>query len=171
MNPKERQSLIEKIAFKFQEGGIKELETFGNFQKYSPLFHFQISEPFDLKQNFIYITELFGNERITETIPATFEGARIQYQGNYDWLNQIVLQGITISNIVPYPINNSGLTFETILGSPTFQLNDITNDDREAFDNALLYFKCITNYQTPKIKHLDPFNEFFSSTHNIWLFN
>jgi len=168
LTPVQRQSLIEKIALKWKPEGIEGLKIYGNFQKYTPLFHFHVSEPYDLNENFIFITELFGNERIKDFIPATFEGARTQYHGNYNGCQRVALTGITGPNIFPYEyINVLGEKDKIILPSPSFQLSKPTKEDLVAFDNALEYFEDATRWNLPKTFNLNSNQEFFSSTYNF----
>jgi len=170
MTPKERKSLIEKVALHWREGGIEELKTYGNFQKYTPIFHFHISEPFDLKENFIYITELFGNinQKPNDALPMNFAGMRRQLHGNYQGLNQIILTGISEPNFKPYLVTEPEFgTFPRTLPSPSFQISPIKKEDKIIFDNALLYLNHVTAHLSPKIFNLDSHHEFFSSTFHI----
>jgi hypothetical protein len=164
----QRKSLIEKIALRWHSEGIEALKKYGNFKKYTPLFHFIISEPFNLEENFIFITELFGNERLKEFIPPTFEGARIQYHGNYNGCQRIVLTGISNSHILPYDyINAIGKKDKKTMDSPSYQLIKPTKEDLIAFDNSLEYLENETKWDFPKTFHLGSNGEFFSSTINF----
>ena len=90
MNSHERKSLLEKVAYKWNEQGMKRLETVGYFKKDSPFFYFRIGEPLPEK-NFITIAELFGHHSLTPkvTYPMPYIGIRRQLQGNYGGLNEM----------------------------------------------------------------------------------
>ena len=170
MDQEKRKEIIEKVAWRWKPEGIKSLKTFGNFQKYSPIFHYHISEPYNLNENFIYITELFGhiNQTPDDALPMNFLGMRRQLQGNYKGLNQIVLQGLSEPNIVPYEIEKPGIGKCIVTSQyPTYQLNKICKEDKKLFDNALLYLEHITQFSFPKSFHIDNHYKFLTSTHNI----
>jgi len=171
LTKKERKSLIERVALKWNDNGIKELGRLGNFKKYSPMFHFHISEPFDKKQNFIYITELFGNTELSseDIMPMNFKGIRRQMQGNYNGLNQVVLNGITEPHFKPYKSNHPKFgKIPKTLSSPTQALYKIQSNDKDTFDNALLYLEHITKYAVPKTFHIDSEHDFLESSHNFF---
>lgn len=168
LNSNQRKSIIEKIALRWKPEGIESLKTFGNFSKYTPLFHFRVSEPYDLNENFIFITELFGNERIKEFVPPTFEGARIQYHGNYKGCQRVVLTGINTPNILPYKtLTQNGNKIEKVMPSPSYQLSKPSKEDLVAFDNSLKYFEYLTKWDSPEIFNLNGDAEFFFSTMNV----
>lgn len=153
MNFKERKSLIERVAKKFHKDGIDHLKLVGNFEKYSPLFHFHISEPFK-DGNFIYVTELFGNEIGRKNISGLDEGYRLQYQGNYRGLDRTVLL-----NIHGF---STGITLH-----PSFSILKYNPEFAKNFDNSLMYLKEITKFSNPETFKIDLHHEHFSSTFNI----
>lgn len=171
MNSKNRKNLIEKVALRWKEGGIKELETFGNFKKYTPLFHFEVGEPyaFGKNSNFIFITELFGNiEQTPEDAGVMyFKGMRRQLQGNYEGLQNIVLQGFTESHITPYKTFKEGIgEYWTVNSTPAQALGKIEEKDKKLFDEYLLYFENVTKWALPKTFHLPIENkETFEDSH------
>ncbi|OYT36452.1 hypothetical protein B6U91_01240 [Candidatus Pacearchaeota archaeon ex4484_71] len=171
MNAKERKELIEKIAKRWRDEGIKALKIYGNFQKYTPLFHFHISEPYDLKENFIYITELFGhiNQKPEDAGILNLEGMRRQLQGNYEGLQSIVLQGISEPNILPHEtITEAGRKIFRTDPHPTQKLGVIKNEDNILFDHALLYFENATKHLIPQTFHLDLEYATFSNSHRFY---
>ena len=168
MESKDRQSIIEKVASRWKEGGIKNLEKFGSFEKYSPMFHYHISEPFNLDENFIFITELFGNKKNIDHYPMNFEGTRLQYQGNYDGLQRIVATGITRHNLLPSEQYVPGIgRMPVTLPSPSFQIIEPEKEDKNRFDESLLYLDYITRHLSPNSFNIDSQKDFFQSTFYI----
>ncbi len=150
LTPKIRKYFIEEICNRFHEEGISRLKIVGHFEKYTPLFHFRIDEP--NKEDFIYITELFGDPKTESDL---FNGGiRKQYHGNYKGLSRIILQGVN-----PY-LNNP--SFNLYKKNEELQIQDILK-----FDNSLKYIKDILETMTPITKNFEIGHDFFSETYNV----
>jgi hypothetical protein len=150
----DRIEIIEDICSKFHEDGIKHLSVVGHFQKYTPLFHFNISEEIS-DSPFIFITELFGNEKYTTKLLSPHM-QRAQYHGDYDGLYGIVLQGINTISDGPLP---SMCKFN--------ERPNLTIDTQKDFDNALIYIRDKLHYFSPElIKSND--SEFIQHTYHFF---
>jgi len=171
MEFEERKELIEKISLRWKPKGIEELKTYGNFQKYTPLFHFHISEPYAYgkDENFIFVTELFGNinQKPEDALLMNFGGMRRQLQGNYGGLKNIVLQGFSEPHIKPFKHFTEGIgEYWAVMGNPTQALGAIEEKDRLLFDNSLLYLENVTRFFNPKSFNLPTINnEMFTNSH------
>lgn len=152
----ERMSLVEEICTRFHDDGIARLPVVGHFEKYTPLVHFRIAEPIDSTdneiENFIYITDLFGN---VDDNPGLFQGGRrMQYQGNFDGLSAMILQGVTV-----------GMT------RPAFRIHAIDSElndkEKKHFDDSLVYINDTLRTMIPETRYLGVGHEFFADTYHI----
>ncbi|MCA9477577.1 MAG: hypothetical protein KC535_00335 [Nanoarchaeota archaeon] len=141
LRPHERKEIIEEVARKYHDEGIKRLAVIGHFDKFTPYYHFRIGEPLPETSN-IYVTELFGPVDFKQ--PTMFNGGvRLQYRGSVDGLELVMGQGI-----------NEKLH---IVGDmrPAYQLiadkKHLTQQQRLSFDNALRYLERVTQHLTPEI--------------------
>jgi|GEM_PF-3029258 hypothetical protein len=161
----ERKEIIEEICGRFNKKGISRLEEKGQYSKYTALYHFTIQEP-SKEWPFIFITELFGNERY-ENRASPFlvkEGMRAQYHGDYDGLHSIVMQGITKDMIVSNKYGSGRKFFPPfceIASKP-----NLLKEDQLAFDNALIYIRDVLQYLDPDSIKSDFTFETFLDTFN-----
>ncbi|MGV8086363.1 MAG: hypothetical protein ACP5N1_01905 [Candidatus Woesearchaeota archaeon] len=158
LTPGSRKELIETICDHLHEGGIKALKTYGDYSKTTGLYHFTIKEPeYMPNEPFIFVTELFGNE---EAIPSSKTGhygfSRLQYHGNFDGLQRVVQQLIT-----------PGLSLPAFITLADKKSNNITDSQRERFDNALEYLAETVRYHVPAIRIYVADTELFSHTYYI----
>ena len=152
LKPEDRKYLIKDICSRFHEDGILRLKIVGHFEKYTPLCHFRIAEP--NQNDFIYITELFGDFDSGIEQGFFIGGARKQYHGNYNGLSKIILQGVNVGLFRPaFRIHATGA--------------QLSKDERIDFDNSLRYIKRILEQMTPEIRHFELGNDFFSDTYYI----
>lgn len=100
LTPKQRQELIERVALRYHEKGMAELEDSSKtIQQYLPLFHYTIFAP--SRDSHIFVTELFANNEYQLNPPGNRVAQRLQYHGNYRGLNAVVCQFIGSQMIAP----------------------------------------------------------------------
>jgi hypothetical protein len=185
LKPKERKAIIERAALRYHEDGIERLKTTGKFEKYLPMFHYDIREP--SPDNHIFITELFGNEKFKNSRAVGHH--RLQYHGNYKGLDRVQLTMIGENMIIPYPedvnrkkISSVSKSMKEILEddlqkhraanmsyNPSVQViaqgRHIPKELKENFDNALIYLDYMLGFILPDSFRTNIGSEQFSKTY------
>jgi hypothetical protein len=171
LNTRSRKKLVENICSKFHKDGIARLGVVGHFAKYTPLFHLSIAEPCK-ERDFIFITDLFGDTAIEPGLMQ--RGVRMQYHGNYDGLNTMIVQGIHDGLLIPQiylPEPGIQEKTERVALNPSFRLHaekdQLSKKNKLYFDNALRYINHILRFDTPETIHLNSGTETFSSTYCV----
>jgi hypothetical protein len=150
-----RKELITNICDKLHEGGFAALKTYGEYSKTTGLYHFTIKDSSYLfGEPFIFVTELFGNE---EAVPSSKTGyygySRLQYHGDFTGLQAVVQQLITPGLSIPAMF---------ILADK----KNITDEQKERFDNSLEYLAKIVRYDIPANRNYVADTNLFSHTYN-----
>lgn len=156
--PEERKELIEVICSRWSKEGFEKVEKGSHLHKYTPLYHF-LFVPQIKNDSFISVTELFGNTDMEDRQHdhKHHGGLRLQYLGNFDGLQKVLVQGVSPG-------------FD--MSSPALMLYSvdelITNEERISFDKALLYLEKVTRYSAPDFFHLDSRTEYYPSTFHVF---
>ncbi len=87
LTKEQRKEIFERVCMRFHEDGVKRLEEVGHFEKFLPMFHYRLAEPFENYPH-IFVTELFGNTIVPPI--GLHKMVRVQYHGDYNGLINVL---------------------------------------------------------------------------------